>query len=46
MVAVMILFTVLISVIFVMDFTKMILEIHRDREMMKSIKREAGGFSV
>ena len=42
----MIFFATLISVMFTFDFIKMIIEMRRDRVVMKSMKREAGGFGV
>ena len=39
-------FASLITLMFTFDFVKMILEMRRDRIVMKSIKREAGGFGV
>lgn len=35
-----------ISIVFLVDFAKTILELQRDRVAMKDLNRKAGGFSV
>jgi hypothetical protein len=48
MVGLTILFTVFISVVFTFDFTRTILDLKRDRAVLKAtkLKTEAGGFGV
>lgn len=48
MAALTILFTLFISVVFIFDFTRTILELRRDRAELKAVKlkTEAGGFGV
>ncbi len=40
------LFAVFISVTFLIDFTKTVLELRRDRLAMREMRREASGFHV
>jgi hypothetical protein len=42
----MMIISAVISIVFLVDFAKTIVELQRDRSAMKAISREAGGFSV
>ena len=42
----MMIISAVISIVFLLDFTKTIFELQRDRNAMKAIKGDAGGFSV
>ena len=46
MAIIMMLVSTVISIVFLVDFAKTILELQRDRAAMKTIGRDTGGFSV
>ena len=46
MAIIMMLVSAVISIVFLVDFAKTILELQRDRAAMKTITRNTGGFSV
>ncbi len=46
MAIVMMLVSAVISIVFLVDFTKTILELQRDRTTMKDAGRDVGGFGV
>jgi hypothetical protein len=46
MAIIMMLVSAVISIVFLVDFAKTILELQRDRAAMKAITRNTGGFSV
>jgi len=46
MAIVMMLVSAVISIVFLVDFTKTILELQRDRIELKNTGRDAGGFGV
>ncbi|WP_156392670.1 hypothetical protein [Rhizobium sp. Root482] len=46
MAIIMMLVSAVISIVFLVDFAKTILELQRDRAVMKTITRNTGGFSV
>ena len=42
----MMIISAVISIVFLVDFAKTICELQRDRNAMKAMSRDAGGFSV